>query len=185
MAVLRHENGMKNTSADDIARALQPLGVQLARWPVGDDPALRNLLSEPVLDATGKEAVLAALEARFDELKRVAGYRSRDLVVLHPDLPKLVDITRPYLDCHVHADDEVRYVVDGEGVFGFVLPDGQQVELTVVAEEYINVPARVEHWFHLTASRRIKAVRYFTDTADWTPEYTGTARRYIWSEPVT
>jgi 1,2-dihydroxy-3-keto-5-methylthiopentene dioxygenase len=78
---------------------------------------------------------------------------------------------------HIHTDDEVRYIVDGEGVFGFVCPDGTQMELTIQPEEYINVPAGTEHWFYLTSQRRIKAVRYFVDTSGWTPEYTNTKIR--------
>ena len=53
-------------------------------------------------------------------------------------------------------------------------PDGTQVELTVQPQEYINVPAGTEHWFYLTPKRRVKAVRYFTNTEGWVPEYTGT-----------
>jgi 1,2-dihydroxy-3-keto-5-methylthiopentene dioxygenase len=68
----------------------------------------------------------------------------------------------------------VRYIVAGEGTFGFVRPDGNQLELTVQAEEYINVPENTEHWFYLTPSKRIKAVRYFTTTEGWVPEYTST-----------
>ncbi|MGB8700829.1 MAG: cupin, partial [Thermosynechococcaceae cyanobacterium] len=78
---------------------------------------------------------------------------------------------------HTHADDEVRYIVDGEGIFGFIAPDGTQLELTVQVEDYINVPARTEHWFYLTPSRRIKAVRYFSGTEGWVPNYTDTAIR--------
>jgi len=71
----------------------------------------------------------------------------------------------------------VRYVIDGEGIFGFVRPDGKQMELTIQPEEYINVPAGTEHWFYLTNARRIKAVRYFTTTEGWVPEYTETEIR--------
>ena len=86
----------------------------------------------------------------------------------------------------VHADDEALYILAGECLFGFVGPDGSQIELIVQAEEYINVPAGTEHWFCLTASLHIKALRYFTTVGGWTPQYTDTeiyfrqpvARRY-------
>ena len=35
--------------------------------------------------------------------------------------------------CDTHADDEVRYIIEGEGIFGFVRPDGTQVELAAGA----------------------------------------------------
>ena len=66
---------------------------------------------------------------------------------------------------------ELRYIIDGECIFGFVRPDGSRVELTVQKEEYINVPAGTEHWFYLTNARRVKAVRYFTGTQGWIPMY--------------
>jgi 1,2-dihydroxy-3-keto-5-methylthiopentene dioxygenase len=48
----------------------------------------------------------------------------------------------------------------------------------VQPEEYINVPENTEHWFYLTPSRRIKAVRYFTTMEGWVPEYTGKEIRF-------
>ena len=93
------------------------------------------------------------------------------LIVLHPEIPNLDAMLAKFNPIHTHSEDEVRYIVDGEGIFGFVRPDETQVELTVQPEEYINVPAGTEHWFCLTAARRVKAVRYFTGTEGWTPEY--------------
>ncbi len=178
MARLVHEDGTQWTSAEHIARELAPLGVRLARWPVGDDPEVRALLDAPGLDEADKERVLAALERYFEELQRTAGYRARDLVVLHGGVPDLDELMARFETCHTHAEDEVRYIIDGEGVFGFVRGDGSQVELLIEAEEYINVPAGTEHWFHLTGVRRIKAVRYFTSTEGWAPHYTGTPIRF-------
>jgi 1,2-dihydroxy-3-keto-5-methylthiopentene dioxygenase len=98
--------------------------------------------------------------------------------VLHPEVPNLDALLSKFNSCHYHADDEVRYIVAGEGIFGFVRPDGSQVELTVQPEEFINVPANSEHWFYLTPAKRIKAVRYFTTTEGWTPEYTSTEIKF-------
>ena len=128
-----------------------------------------------MLSDSEKDAVLTSFDPYFEQLRQSAGYQTRDLVVLHDALPNLDEMLDKFNRCHTHADDEVRYIVDGEGVFGFVLADGRQIELCVRAGDYINVPADTEHWFHLTPLRRIKALRYFTSTAGWVPEYTGTA----------
>ena len=177
MAILRLENGTTYTQLSDIARELAPLNIQLKRWPVGDSEEIRNLLAQDVLSDVEKEQVLQALDSYFEELKQTAGYHSRDLIVLHPETTNLDAMLSKFYQSHTHADDEVRYIVAGEGIFGFVRPGGDQVELTVQPEEYINVPALSEHWFYLTASRRIKAVRYFNGTEGWVPEYTGTGIR--------
>lgn len=172
MAILQLEDGTTYTELDDLERELAPLNVQLNRWPVGDNPEIQALLAKDALSDEEKEQVLQSLDQYFEQLKISAGYQSRDLVVLHPEVPNLDTLLSKFDRCHYHADDEVRYIVAGEGVFGFVRPDGSQVEVTVQPEEYINVPANTEHWFYLTPSRRIKAVRYFTTTEGWVPQYT-------------
>ncbi|MCC3407354.1 MAG: cupin domain-containing protein [Microcoleus sp. PH2017_10_PVI_O_A] len=177
MAILRLENGTTYTQHSDITRELAPLNIQLKRWAVGDNPEIRELLALDAIDDNQKEQVLQALDGYFQQLKESAGYQSRDLIVLHPDVPNLDVLLSKFDKCHIHADDEVRYIVAGEGIFGFVRPDGSQVEVTVQPEEFINVPANTEHWFYLTAARKVKAVRYFTTTVGWTPEYTDTQIR--------
>lgn len=172
MAILRLEDGTTYTQTEDIARELAALNVNLARWPVGSDREIYALLAKEALDDREKEQVLQGLDSYFQKLKEEAGYQARDLVVLHPNIPDLDVMLSKFDRCHTHADDEVRYIVDGEGVFGFVGRDGKQMELTIQAEEYINVPAGAEHWFYLTPKRRIKAVRYFTSTEGWVPQYT-------------
>ena len=172
MAILQLEDGTTYTQLSDIARELAPLNVQLNRWTVGEHPEVHQLLAKDALNEEEKEQVLQALDGYFEELKQSSGYESRDLIVLHPEVPNLDALLSKFSSCHYHTDDEVRYIVAGEGIFGFVRPDGSQVELTVQPEEYINVPANTEHWFCLTSSKRIKAVRYFTTTEGWVPQYT-------------
>lgn len=177
MAVLHLENGKTYTDIEDINRELMPLNVNLNRWAIADDETIQNFLNKASLTDEEKEQVLQSLDRYFEELKQTAGYQSRDLIVIHPDIPNLDSLLAKFASCHTHADDEVRYIIEGEGVFGFVRPDGTQMELVIQPEEYINVPAGTEHWFHLTDSKRIKAVRYFTTTEGWVPEYTGTEIR--------
>ncbi|MBE9129242.1 MULTISPECIES: 1,2-dihydroxy-3-keto-5-methylthiopentene dioxygenase [unclassified Coleofasciculus] len=183
MAILRLEDDTTYTQLDDIIRELAPLNIELNHWSVGDNPEIHNLLAKDALSDQEKEEVLQALDDYFEQLKETAGYQSRDLIVLHPEVPNLEAMLSKFNRCHYHTDNEVRYIVAGEGVFGFVRPDGSQVELTVQPEEYINVPANTEHWFHLTPTRRVKAVRYFTTTEGWVPEYTATDIKFC-SEAV-
>jgi 1,2-dihydroxy-3-keto-5-methylthiopentene dioxygenase len=174
VAVLRLENGQMLTDLEKIGEYLAALKVQLNRWPVGNDAATHQLLAQSSLDEVQKEALLRSLDHYFESLE---SYQSRDMIVLNPETSNLDGLLEKFSRPHIHADDEVRYIVDGEGVFGFVCPNKTQMELTIQPEEYINVPAGTEHWFYLTPLRRIKAVRYFVDNSGWTPEYTGTVIR--------
>lgn len=177
MAILRLEDDTTYTQISDILRELAPLNVQISRWPIGDDPQLRALLAQDILNDAEKEHVLKAFDIYFQQLVTNAGYQERDLIALHPSLPNLDTMLSKFDRAHTHADPEVRYIIAGEGIFGFVRPDGSQVELTVQPSDYINVPSGIEHWFYLTALRQIKAVRYFTTTEGWIPEYTDTKIR--------
>ena len=178
MAILRMEDGRSLMDMGTIAAELAPLNIGLSYWTTGNNSELQQLLQCQALNDAEKEQVLESLDHYFESLKTNLGYTSRDLIVLHPDVPNLDRLLSKFNNVHTHADDEVRYVIDGEGIFGFVRPDGSQVELTVQASEYINVPARTEHWFYLTESSRVKAVRYFAGTTGWTPEYTTTAIKF-------
>jgi len=173
MAILKLEDDTILTDINDIGQELAPLNIKLNRRAVGNNPQLRSLLAQDSLNEDEKEQVLKALDGYFNQLQQIAGYQSRDLIVLHPGIPNLDELMVKFDQIHTHADDEVRYVIDGEAIFGFVRPDGSQVELTVQKQEYINVPAGTEHWFHLTPARRIKAVRYFISIEGWVPQYTG------------
>lgn len=173
MAVLKLENGTLHTDLINITQELAPLNIQINHWTVADNPELKQLLAQDSLNEDEKEQVLKALDSYFEQLQKTAGYKSRDLIVLHRGIPNLDELMAKFNQIHTHADDEVRYIIDGEAIFGFVCPDGCQVELTIQPEEYINVPAGTEHWFYLTPAKRVKAVRYFITTEGWTPQYTG------------
>ncbi len=177
MASLQLEDGTIIEAFDAVVDAVSPLGIVLASAPL-DDEELGQVLARPVLSAEEKEGVLASLSGQIERLAGGQGYGGCDLVVLHPEVDNLDALLETFARCHTHTDDEVRYIVDGEGVFGVVLPDGGQAELTVRAPEYISVPQGLEHWFHLTDARRIKAVRVFMEGERWAADFTGTTVRF-------
>ena len=177
MAILRLEDDTTYTQISDIQRELAPLNIEINSWEIGSDPRLKALLAQDMLSDGEKDYVLEGLDKYFQELAATAGYKERDLIVLHSSVPNLDVMLSKFDKTHTHADPEVRYMIAGEGIFGFIRPDGSQVELTVQQKDYINVPSGVEHWFYLTSSRQIKAIRYFTNTEGWVPEYTDTKIR--------
>lgn len=172
MARIIYPDGSEVTDLETISSTLAEIGVALKRWELPEDSETQSLLKKPALDDAEKENVLKSVDHRFETLKKDQGYTTRDLIVLHENIPGLDDILAKFVDIHYHTDDEVRYIVAGKGYFGFVDKNDQQYMVEVVAGDYINVPANAEHWFVLGDSPRIKAVRYFIDTTGWTPVYT-------------
>ncbi len=175
MAILSTPDGRQTTDPPTIQEILRPIGVRLEKWEIPESPHAERLLLMDRLSPDESERLLECFDDRFRLLKSSLGYQTRDLIVLYKDLPGLDGLLLKFISCHTHDDDEIRYVVEGEGIFGFVLPSGDQVELTVQAGDYIHVPRGAEHWFRLTSSKRIKAIRYFTSREGWVPNYTGRA----------
>ncbi|MFT7518020.1 MAG: 1,2-dihydroxy-3-keto-5-methylthiopentene dioxygenase [Kiritimatiellia bacterium] len=177
MAKLFLEDGSVVTDFDTVAATLRTIGYNLQTWSVGDDEALAALLQKDALSTEEKEQVLDTLDHYFQTLKTDKGYAARDLVVLHPAIPGLDEKLKTFATPHTHTDDEVRYVIDGDGVFGLVLSDGEQAEIMVERQEYLSVPANAEHWFRLSSSKRIKCIRYFAENPVWQADFTETKIR--------
>ncbi len=178
MARMIFPDGKENTEFKFIESRLARLGIALKRWPAPDSARAKELLDQQSLTDGEKEELLRLVDDRFEELKRDKGYQTRDMVVIHEGIPNLAELLAKFDKIHTHSDDEVRYILAGSGYFGFVEPDGGQFLLEVTAGDYINVPANAEHWFEMKGCTRCKAVRYFIDTAGWTPHYTGRAREF-------
>jgi 1,2-dihydroxy-3-keto-5-methylthiopentene dioxygenase len=173
MARIIETNGNAITDFKAIEQRLAPLGITLRNWPAPASPRARELMARQSLNDAEKEELLGLVQERFETLKREKGYQTRDMVVIHEAIPGLADMLAKFDKIHTHSDDEVRYILDGSGYFGFVEPAGGQFLLEVSAGDYINVPANAEHWFEMRDCKRCKAVRYFIDTSGWTPHYTG------------
>jgi 1,2-dihydroxy-3-keto-5-methylthiopentene dioxygenase len=142
-----------------ITAALARIGVGLERWPVagarGDD-----------------DAILAAYDADIERLKARAGYRSCDVVRLTPDNPQRQAMRAKFLAEHVHDDDEVRYFVEGSGMF-YVREGGKVHALECTAGDLVVLPAGIRHWFDTGEQPRFTAIRLFTEPEGWVARFTG------------
>lgn len=128
----------------------------------------------PVAVDAPAETLLLAYKARIDELSAQGGYVTADVIDVFPDTPGLDAMLTRFSSEHWHDEDEVRFIIDGRGVF-HVHPSGHDVfSVEVAAGDLIRVPKGTHHWFDLCADRRIRAIRLFQDKAGWTPHYTHT-----------
>jgi 1,2-dihydroxy-3-keto-5-methylthiopentene dioxygenase len=112
-----------------------------------------------------------AFQAPLDALKRDRGYVHQDVVELLPTTPGLDAICAKFVDEHLHDDDEVRFILDGEGIFDVRSRDDRAMRILVEAADLVVVPAERYHRFLLTESRTIRAVRLFKDPSGWVPRY--------------
>ena len=116
------------------------------------------------LDPVGYQPVL-------DRLKTERGYVEQDEVALDPGMENLDEICARFVDEHYHDEDEVRFVLDGAGIFDVRSRDDEWMRVEVEAGDLIVVPARRHHRFFLTDARSIRCVRLFQDASGWVPHY--------------
>ena len=171
---LRDEDRVLRDPAAILA-ALEPHGIEY-----------RALPEPPVVPpGAAPEAVLAAYRGFLDPRMREGDWQSADVIDIHPGLPDLEALLARFEREHWHAEDEIRLIVDGRGLFQIHPKRGGVLAIEVEAGDWIRVPAGMLHWFHVCEARRCRAVRVFRDRAGWTPHYSesGVERGYppVWS----
>src|SRR5271168_452778 len=162
MAVVRIPTEERTLHDEQSIRAeLAPLGVEYERWD----------LSRVGEDASAN-AVLEAYATEIDEMKRLGGYTTADVIDVYPETPGLETMLARFDKEHTHSEDEVRFILAGRGIF-FLHQDETVLSVEVGPGDMLRVPRGTTHWFTLSEDRRIRAIRWFQDTTGWTPHYTG------------
>ncbi len=149
------------TDGAEIAAYLHRMEVGYACWGVRSLPE----------DATPAD-ILAAYAPEIEELKAAGGYVTADVVDVKPDTPGLEEMLAKFNREHWHAEDEVRFVVAGRGLFHLHPETGPVVAVEVGPGDLLVVPQGTRHWFDLCGDRRIRAIRLFQEVSGWTPHYT-------------
>lgn len=146
----------------EVSAYLASIGIDYARWE-----GLRRVAP----DAPAEE-ILAAYAPEIERLKAQGGYVTADVIDVHPETPDLEAMLAKFNREHWHDEDEVRFIIQGRGLFHIHPRSGPVVAIEVEAGDLIRVPQGTWHWFDLCPDRRIRAVRLFQDRAGWTPHYT-------------
>jgi 1,2-dihydroxy-3-keto-5-methylthiopentene dioxygenase len=137
-------------------------GIEYERW----QPA------HPVAIDAPADAILAVYAREVDALKERGGYVTADVIDVKPDTPNLDAMLARFSREHWHDEDEVRFIIDGRGLFHISGADGVVFAIEVEPGDLIRVPRGTRHWFDLCADKRIRAIRLFQDVSGWTPHYT-------------
>ncbi|HKP60100.1 MAG TPA: cupin domain-containing protein [Polyangiales bacterium] len=106
-----------------------------------------------------------------DALKNERGYVEEDVIELQPTTPNLNAICAKFIDEHHHDEDEVRFVLEGEGIFDIRSRDDKWMRVQVEKGDLIVVPKGRHHRFLLTDRQQIRCVRLFLDKSGWVPHY--------------
>lgn len=124
-------------------------------------------------DSATQDTILAAYNRELAQFMKRGGYKTADVISIN-DLTENYDAIRAkFLAEHTHSEDEIRFFVDGKGLFWFHLEGEPIFNLLCEKGDLISVPAGTKHWFDAGESNPfVKAIRIFIDMSGWIPEYT-------------
>ena len=148
-----------------IGRSLAQAGVAWGRWPVRE------------VDGSDAAAVRAAYGKEIDEIAALPGrfeVQSADRVRVAPGQPGWPALRAQFLTEHTHADAEIRFFLEGAGLF-YVRSGEGYVGLLCEAGDWVALPAGTTHAFDAGAEPDFDALRLFADPKGWIAQPTGRA----------
>ena len=145
-----------------IREELKYIGVQFERWTA-------NVTLSGDAD---QAAVLVAYADSIDKLKQQYGFQSIDVIKLTPDHPDNAVFRQKFLAEHIHHDFEVRFFVEGRGLFYLHVEDNVYAVLCEQGD-LISVPANTPHWFDMGENPQFTCIRLFTTPDGWVADFTG------------
>ena len=87
--------------------------------------------------------------ADVDEIATERSYKNRDEIIVSPD--KMGDVyeekVKMFFNEHLHEDEEIRYILDGNGFFDVRDPKDEWVRIRLEKEDLIILPAGIFHRF--------------------------------------
>jgi 1,2-dihydroxy-3-keto-5-methylthiopentene dioxygenase len=94
------------------------------------------------------------------------------VVSLTADNPHKTAFREKFLNEHTHSEDEVRFFVDGKGLFSLHI-ENQVFEVLCTRSDLISVPANTRHWFDMGENPNFIAIRFFNNPEGWVANFTG------------
>ncbi len=156
------EKSERFTEFNDIEIKLKAIGVQFERWTAA------QLLET---DASNDD-VLNAYADSVDRLKKQCGFQSADVIKLDATHPDKHAMRERFLSEHTHNEFEVRFFVEGRGLF-YLHTGGHVFGVLCEQGDLISVPANVTHWFDMGENPHLACIRLFTNPDGWVADFTG------------
>jgi len=156
------EHGESFSDFASIQQQLSGIGAHFERWQTDYELPVN----------AEQEEILAAYQDPIERLKHQYGFKSVDVISLNTDHPEKTTLRKKFLAEHIHDDFEVRFFIDGCGLFSLHVDD-KVYALLCEKGDLISVPAGTKHWFDMGEKPRFKCIRLFTTPDGWVASFTG------------
>ncbi|MEI6707906.1 MAG: cupin domain-containing protein [Methylococcales bacterium] len=159
---MQPQHGVRYTDFDTIQSHLHSLGVQFDHWD-----ATYSLATD-----ADQNTILEVYREPINELKQKHYFQSIDVINIKPDHPEKDIIRKKFLAEHLHDDFEIRFFIEGRGLF--YLHVGGKVYIVLCEKgDSISVPAHTKHWFDMGENPNFTCIRLFTTPYGWVANFTG------------
>jgi 1,2-dihydroxy-3-keto-5-methylthiopentene dioxygenase len=164
MAILSiPENNIELRNPEEIRTFFNERGIFFDQWTC-------DVVFE---DNASQEDILAAYSKNLTPFMEQGGYQTADVISINKSTENYEAIRTKFLAEHIHSEDEIRFFVDGQGLFWFNLETEPVFNLLCEKGDLISVPAGTKHWFDAGETNPfVKAIRIFIDMSGWVPQYT-------------
>lgn len=165
MAILKiyKDNKLIKESKDQnfIQEALDEAGIKFETWSI--DPSINKDSSTEEISIKFKDKINKVLDEN--------NFSSFDIVNINPNIKGIEELKKKFIPEHIHDDNEVRFFIDGEGLF-CINQDENIYQLLCQKGDYIAVPAKTKHWFDMGSRADFKCIRFFENPEGWIAKYT-------------
>jgi len=145
-----------------ITSELAKRGIGFERW----------LARADLPSGAGADQVLEAYASEIERVQKRGNYPTVDAIRITPDHPDRAVLRQKFLAEHTHNEDEVRFFVEGKGLFCLHIGD-EVLQVLCEADDWISVPAGTKHWFDMGTTPRFCAIRFFDNPEGWVAQFTG------------
>lgn len=103
-----------------------------------------------------------------DTIAANRGYRNRDEVCVSPQTMGAVyeEKVKSFFSEHLHEDEEIRYILDGEGYFDVRGVQDEWIRICLVKDDMIILPAGIYHRF-TTNEQNVRDLRLYLFCVSW------------------
>lgn len=150
-----------STDTATIRAQLDAVGVRFEQWSA----------TQTIAAGASQDDVIKAYRTDIDRLMQIGGYQTVDVVSMTPNHPDKAAMRAKFLDEHTHSEDEVRFFVDGQGLFSLHI-NHKVYEILCTKGDLLSVPANTRHWFDMGPAPSFVAIRLFINPAGWVANMT-------------
>ena len=127
----------------------------------------QHLASKPeIKKGASNSQVLKAYESLIASVQKDEKYQTVDVMRVCRDDPNNESLRQTFLQEHQHQEDEVRFFVEGCGLFSLHIDD-EEIQVSCQAHDWIMIPAGTRHWFDMGTNPSYCVIRFFNNSEGW------------------